>query len=285
MSKTHVLFKVLKKLFNTYLDWVFSSFLNLEPWILILILEILNLESWFLSLDSLLESWILLDSYLELLNCSWLIFELFVITFVIIFCYHHCYHQNTFESPLIHHEALLLQDSSIKRNIIITRFMRWRGWIPVLLKNAKFSLISLIFIFLGIIYENISSLLEGVAITTLSFLGERRACGRATTFLFRWSWGTSSSLVSLRSLSLILVFFSITYFFWLLFVRVAFECFLEGMDASADFCFFFVLYSFLSNFASSSDFCACLIFVSCWPALTWFCLSCWQRQTKIKHDP
>ena len=71
LSKTHVLFKVLKKLFNTYLDWVFSSFLNLESWILILILEILNLESWFLSLDFLLESWILLDSYLELLNCSW----------------------------------------------------------------------------------------------------------------------------------------------------------------------------------------------------------------------
>ena len=78
-KKNHVLFKVLKKLFNTYLDWVFSWFLNLdldswnlEPWILILDSWIL-LESWILldSLDFLLESWIVLDSYLELLNCYW----------------------------------------------------------------------------------------------------------------------------------------------------------------------------------------------------------------------
>ncbi len=69
-------------------------------------------SSWFLS-------WTL-ELFLIHLSCSlidlwftwvvlWLIFELFVITFVIIFCYHHCYHQNTFESPLIHHEAMLLQ--------------------------------------------------------------------------------------------------------------------------------------------------------------------------------
>ena len=54
----------------------------LHSWILILILEILNVESWFLILGFLLESWILLDSWtLDLflihLSCS-LFFELFV---------------------------------------------------------------------------------------------------------------------------------------------------------------------------------------------------------------
>ena len=54
---------------------VFSSFLNLESWILILILEILNLKSWFLIVDFLLESWILLyswtlDLFLIHLRCS-----------------------------------------------------------------------------------------------------------------------------------------------------------------------------------------------------------------------
>ena len=48
-----MLFKVLKKLFNTYLDWVFSLFLNLESWILILILYWMTL--WFLTL-----AWVLI---------------------------------------------------------------------------------------------------------------------------------------------------------------------------------------------------------------------------------
>ena len=83
----------------------------LHSWILIMILEILNLESWFLILGFLLESWILLDSFLELLTCSWFTWDVIwftwvalwclsflFIAFVFIFCYHHCYHQNTFES-------------------------------------------------------------------------------------------------------------------------------------------------------------------------------------------
>ena len=81
----------LRKTFHTYLDWAFSWFLNLESWILILILEILNLEFFLIHLScSLIDLWFTW--------VLWLIFELFVITFVIIFCYHHCYHQNTFDS-------------------------------------------------------------------------------------------------------------------------------------------------------------------------------------------
>ena len=41
------------------------------------------------------------------------------ITFVIIFCCHHCYHQNTFESLLIHHEALLPQKEHVKEKKVI----------------------------------------------------------------------------------------------------------------------------------------------------------------------
>jgi len=44
-----------EKLFNTYLDWVFSSFLNLD-------LDSWDFEPWILILDFLLESWIFLDS-------------------------------------------------------------------------------------------------------------------------------------------------------------------------------------------------------------------------------
>lgn len=62
-----------EKLFCTYLDWVFSWFLNLDldySWFLIL-------ETWNLILDS----WIVLDSILK--SFSWA------------FCHHLCYHQNT----------------------------------------------------------------------------------------------------------------------------------------------------------------------------------------------
>ena len=52
----------LKKLFNTYLDWVFSWFLNLESWILILILG-----TWILKLDSLILEIIVF----VIMNCSW----------------------------------------------------------------------------------------------------------------------------------------------------------------------------------------------------------------------
>jgi len=65
--KLLVLLNVLKNFFSTYLGWVFSWFLNLESWILILIIR----ESWFLKLDS----WILnLDSWnliLEYLDFAW----------------------------------------------------------------------------------------------------------------------------------------------------------------------------------------------------------------------
>jgi len=62
-----VLLNVLENFLSTYLDWVFPCFLNLEFWILILII----LESWFLKLDSwililetwFLNLWILLDSW------------------------------------------------------------------------------------------------------------------------------------------------------------------------------------------------------------------------------
>ena len=86
-----------EKLFNTYLDWVFSSFLNLESWILILILEILNLESWFLILGFLLESWVLLDSFLKLLTCSWFTWDVLWFTWVVLwsfelFGHHLCHH-------------------------------------------------------------------------------------------------------------------------------------------------------------------------------------------------
>ena len=51
--KTSCATQCFEKLFSTYLDWVFSWFLNLESWILILII----LESWNLILEYLLNSW------------------------------------------------------------------------------------------------------------------------------------------------------------------------------------------------------------------------------------
>jgi len=98
LRKIHVLLGFWKKLFNTYLDWVFSWFLNLESWILILILGtwILNLETWFLILEFnfSLDPWSVLDSILNSFFDSWdhhlcyhelfLTFKLFVIIFVII---------------------------------------------------------------------------------------------------------------------------------------------------------------------------------------------------------
>ena len=69
--KLLVLLNVLKNLFSTYLDWVFSWFLNLESWILILII----LESWFLKLDWILKldySWILILWNL-ILEAFWLL--------------------------------------------------------------------------------------------------------------------------------------------------------------------------------------------------------------------
>jgi len=83
-----------EKLFNTYLDWVFSLFLN--PWVLIF--KILNLESWLLTLDFLIESWILLDSYLELLTCSWFTWDVLWFTWVVLWLIfglfvHHLCHQ------------------------------------------------------------------------------------------------------------------------------------------------------------------------------------------------
>ena len=53
--KLIVLLNVLKNFFNTYLDWFFSWFLNLESWILIL-------ETWFLK-TSFLNLWNFLDSW------------------------------------------------------------------------------------------------------------------------------------------------------------------------------------------------------------------------------
>ena len=83
--------QVLKKLFNTYLNWTFSWFLNLDfdSWNL-------NLETWFLILEIKFpfEPWSVLDSILNSFFDSWdhhlcyhelfLIFALYVITFVII---------------------------------------------------------------------------------------------------------------------------------------------------------------------------------------------------------
>ena len=89
MRKIHVLLSFWEKPFS-YLSWL-SLLLILESWVLNL--DLLNLDSWNLILDSWnqLSSWILKCSwfylgYLELI--LWLTFELFVITFVIIFCYH-----------------------------------------------------------------------------------------------------------------------------------------------------------------------------------------------------
>ena len=58
--KLLVLLNILKNFFSTYLDWVFSWFLNLDldySWILILETWFLNLESWFLNLWNFLNSW------------------------------------------------------------------------------------------------------------------------------------------------------------------------------------------------------------------------------------
>ena len=71
-----------KKRFSTYLDCFFSWFLNLEFWILFLII----LDSWKtwnlkLLLNLSLDSWIVLDSILK--SFSWA------------FCHHLCYHQTT----------------------------------------------------------------------------------------------------------------------------------------------------------------------------------------------
>ena len=71
MWKILVLLNVLKNFFSIYLDWVFSWFLNLESWILILII----LESWFLKLDWILKldySWILILWNL-ILEAFWLL--------------------------------------------------------------------------------------------------------------------------------------------------------------------------------------------------------------------
>jgi len=58
--KTSCVTQCFEKLFSTYLNWVFSWFLNLESWILILII----LESWNLILESLLlEICLTLDSF------------------------------------------------------------------------------------------------------------------------------------------------------------------------------------------------------------------------------
>ena len=57
--KTSCATQCFEKLFNTYLDWVFSWFLNHESWILILIILeswILKLETWFLKLCLTLDS-------------------------------------------------------------------------------------------------------------------------------------------------------------------------------------------------------------------------------------
>ena len=116
-------YSIFEKNFS-YLSWL-SLLLILESWVLNLDLDSWDLEPWILILDSKLSFWVLNSSWflswtleLFLIHLSgslihlwftwvvlWLMFELFVITFVIIFCYH----QNTFESPLILHEALLLQ--------------------------------------------------------------------------------------------------------------------------------------------------------------------------------
>ena len=86
MWKIHVLLNVLKTLFSTYLDWVFSWFLNLQldySWFLILDSWNLNLETRFLNREIKfpLDSRSVLDSILN--SFSWA------------FCHHLCYHQNS----------------------------------------------------------------------------------------------------------------------------------------------------------------------------------------------
>jgi len=100
-----VLLSFWKKLFNTYLDWVFSWFLNLKSWILILILGTLILKldsilnSFFDSWDHHLLSWSLKCTWFNLELILWFLRSSSLLSLSVLdfwaFCHHLCYHQNS----------------------------------------------------------------------------------------------------------------------------------------------------------------------------------------------